>query len=81
MALVECMQFPDQWNDVAFLALTSAACNDEGAISAIDDVVIACVNGSTKSVCYGEGDDTLYLAEAACSRKGLQLDSKRNHKP
>ena len=81
-ALVEYMQFADQWNDVAFLALTLAACNDEGAISVIDNEVIACVNGSAKSVCYGEGDnDTLYLAEAACSRRGLRLDSKRKLKP
>ena len=81
MTLVECMQFADQWNDVAFLALTSATCNDEGATSVIDNEVIACVNGSAKSVCYGEGNDTLYLAEAACSRKGLRLDSKRKLKP
>ena len=41
-----------------------------------DDVVIACVNGSIETVCYAENNDTLYLAEVACRRKELQLDSK-----
>ena len=66
-----------QWNNVSFLAFIPATCTQEGAISVIDDVVLACVNGSSKSLCYADENDILSsLAEAACSRDGLQLDSK-----
>ena len=67
----------DQWDNVSFFAFIPATCTQEGAISVIDDVVLACVNGSSKSLCYADESDILSsLAEAACSRNGLQLDSK-----
>ena len=67
----------NQWDKESFLAFIPATCTEEGAISVIDDVVMACVNGSSRSVCYADESDILSsLAEASCSRDGLQLDSK-----